>query len=193
MSQAGRRRRERGSGAVRVSAAAAVVITATVVGLSTAAGPGGEEGRPAQDRSTVDAAPEPTAAVPSQVGETRRGANADTTLLQVRKVLAPEGRTAPEGQEWYGVRARTCMHTDAHASGGVPWSEWVVVTDAGLSYNGRKAPWADFPPQQYSTAPVRLGRCNVGWVLVAVPRGTFRHVDTVEFRPHSPDKPTWAV
>jgi hypothetical protein len=191
--QRGHRRADRGSGAVRVSASAAVAITAAVIGLSTAAGPGTP--RPGAVDDTLSTAPDPTTAASqaSEVGETRVGANSHTTLLQVRKVLAPTDRSAPEGQEWYGIRARTCMHADAHGSGGVPWAEWVVETDIGISYAGRRVPWTDFPPQQYSTDGVRRGKCNVGWVLVAVPRGTFRDVVKVRFRPHSADKPTWAV
>ncbi len=187
--------RERGSAAVRVSALASVVITGVVVGLPVAlgpstSGPGGAE----PDASATSTAPTPDSpVVASEVGQTRGGANSDTTLLQVRKVLAPADRSAPEGREWFGIRARTCMHPDARASGRVPWSAWVVATESGLSYAGERVPWDDFPPQQYSTSEVAPGECNVGWVLVSVPRGSFREVVAVAFRPFTAGAVQWAV
>ena len=54
--------------------------------------------------------------------------------LQVRKVPAPDRRSAPAGMEWFGIRARTCVHADAEPSRGVPWSAWAVITDAATRY-----------------------------------------------------------
>ena len=129
----------------------------------------------------------------SEVGETRSGANSDSTLLQVRTVPAPASRSAPAGMEWYGIRARTCMRAAAGPSGGVPWSAWVVVTDAATRYIARRVPWDDFPAQQYPTTGIGPGRCNIGWVLVAVPRGTSRDVVQVTFTPRNADALEWAV
>jgi hypothetical protein len=187
---------------------ASVVITAAVIGYSMLVGNANEERGTAGDtvtsgvtsgvagiRKVADTAAELASRGEgaSQLGETRHRPNSDTTLLQVRKVFDPDGRTAPAGMEWYGIRARTCMHADARASGSVPWSQWVVVTESGKRYTGREAEWTDFPPQQYSTDRVGPGKCNVGWVLVEVPRGPFREVVMVAFRPSSPDVLEWAV
>ena len=191
-------------------AAVAFVITCTVVGYSVVTGggtasladddtsvvtsgltSGGTGGGAEGSNAAASAAPREEAA--TELGETRSRANSDTTLLQVRKVLAPADRSAPKGQEWYGIRARTCMHADADASGDVSWSEWVVSTSTGLSYSGRRTDRTDFPPQQYSTNGIGSGRCTVGWILVVVPRGSFQKVVSVTFRPTSPDKITWAV
>ncbi|MBJ7357275.1 hypothetical protein [Nocardioides sp.] len=68
-----------------------------------------------------------------------------------------------------------------------------MVTGSGLSYAGERVPWDDFPPQQYSTDEVAPGECNVGWVLVSVPRGSFREVVTVAFRPFTAGAVEWAV
>jgi hypothetical protein len=85
------------------------------------------------------------------------------------------------------------MHAGARASGAVPWSQWVVVTESGARYSGQRVPWSDFPPQQYATDSIGRGDCTVGWVLVEVPRRTFRQVVRVALRPNSPDVLEWAV
>ena len=180
----------RGSVAARLSAVASVVITGLVVGVSVVAGPG-SPGRPEKPLG-VPSAPTPSAAT-SEVGQTRSGPNTNMTLLQVRKVLAPPGRTAPAGREWFGIRARTCLRAGARRSGGVPWSAWVVTTRSGATYAGRRVPWDDFPPQQYSIDGIEPGACNVGWVLVDVPQGTFRRVVSVGFRASGPDGVEWVV
>ena len=209
MSESRKRSRhgERGSAAVRVSAACAFGITGAVIGFSMLVGNGTvndggitdhrgdvtSRGTGTPDMTATGAAPASSRRVTSEVGDTRHGANTDTTLLQVRKVLAPPGRTAPAGMEWYGIRARTCVDADARASGGVRWSDWAAVTDSTTRYPGRRVAWDDFPPQQYSTDGIDPGTCHVGWVLVAIPRGTFRDVTMVTFRPTSPDPLEWAV
>lgn len=129
----------------------------------------------------------------SKVGVTLEGRRSDTTLLQVRRVRAPEDRSAPSGQEWYGIRARTCRHADAGDRARSPWSDWVVVTRSGASYTARDTPWTDFPPQQYASDGVGPGECTVGWVLVAVPRGTYREVVRVVFRPRIAHPLEWPV
>jgi hypothetical protein len=128
-----------------------------------------------------------------EVGQTRSREEADTTLLQVRKILAPQDRQAPAGQEWFGIRARTCMHADARASGRLAWSTWVVTTQEGRVYRGAAVPWKDFPPQQLPTTPIQPGECQVGWVLVEVPKGTFKTVDNVSLRLGGATVARWAI
>ena len=95
--------------------------------------------------------------------------------------------------EWYGIRARTCMHADAGRGGGVPWSAWVVVTDSGTRYPARRVAWDDFPRQQYATTSIAPGRCNTGWVLVAVPRGTSRDIAVVTLTMGNAKALEWSV
>lgn len=156
-----------------------------------------------QDRGGVpassDTAPSSTAATdqstptPSQVGETRRGENADTTLLQTRSIKPPRDRRPGPGEEWFGIRARTCLRGDASPSGGLPWSSWAVVDATGQRYFASEPPWDDFPPQQLPTTGLQPGACNVGWVLIAVPTGSSARIEQVLFRPRTPEPAVWAV
>jgi hypothetical protein len=143
--------------------------------------------------SPSSASPSDPVDVPSQVGETRVGKNADTTLLQVRKIVAPAGREPSTGEEWFGIRAETCLHSDAPPSEGVGWSSWLVVDDTGAEHEGEDAPWDDFPPQQFPTTGLEPGSCNVGWILVGVPEGTATSIQSVVYRPNSPEPAEWAV
>lgn len=188
-----------------VRAVAAGLTTGTVICYSLLLGHGNGEGRPddppAESAGTgtlgrvssgvSDEPPERRRG--SLVGVTLEGGRSDTTLLQVRRVRAPDNRSAPKGQEWYGIRARTCRHANAGDRGRSPWSEWVVVTASGASYPGRPAPWTDFPPQQYPADGVGEGECTVGWVLVPVPRGTYRDVVRVVLRPRTANPLEWEV
>lgn len=147
----------------------------------------------AQASPTSDPSGSPTSDVATpQIGETRVGENADTTLLQVRKLQPPPDRAPPVGEEWFGIRAQTCMHTDASPSGGLPWSSWAVEDDLGQEYVGRTAPWDDYPAQQFPTTGIEPGACNLGWVLVAVPKGTSRSLVKVIFRAAEPPA-EWAI
>jgi len=128
-----------------------------------------------------------------EVGETRSRDQSDTTLLQVRKVLAPAGRQAPAGHEWFGIRARTCMHDDARASGQLAWSTWVILDEAGNEYRGAPVPWGDFPPQQLPTTRIAPGACSVGWVLIEVPESTYKKIEKVTFRTGGAAASEWLV
>ena len=137
--------------------------------------------------------PTPDAERPSEVGETRFGVNADTTLLQVRHIRPSSAHAPPPGQEWFGIRARTCLHPEARPSGGLPWSSWGVVDGAGTRYLGSPASWDDYPPQQLPTSGLQPGECNLGWVLIALPKGTSERIETVVFRPRSSAPAEWAA
>lgn len=194
------RRHDRRSG--HVLAATTVVVGAAVIAYSVFPANGASPNRPHTAAPDQAAAPvvdlsvaafTRPATTASEIGEDRTTPGGDTTLLQVRKVLAPAGRTAPAGREWYGIRARTCLRSDVARSGSTGWSDWAVVTDEGRRYAGRTAAWKDFPAQQYRSPGLRGGECLTGWVLVAVPRGTFRHVTQVAYRPGDLDALTWQI
>jgi hypothetical protein len=148
---------------------------------------------PTQTQDTPTPSPSPTDDGPSEVGQTRAGENADTTLLQVRKVVAPSGSEPSAGEEWFGLRAETCVHADASPSGAVGWSSWLAVDNDGEKYRGTEAPFDDFPPQQFATTRIQPGECNTGWILIAVPEGASRTIETVVFRPNAPEPAEWAV
>lgn len=150
---------------------------------------------PSPSSPSPSASPSPSGTVedPSEVGQTRIGENADTTLLQVRKVAAPAGREPAPGEEWFGIRAETCVHPDASPSGGVGWSSWLVIDEAGENHRGEDAPWDDFPPQQLPSTGIEPGECNIGWVLIGVPKGTAKTIETVVFRPTAPEPAEWAI
>ena len=155
----------------------------------------------AEQSLLTEASAEPTAEIPeddepegpSEVGETRLAVNADTTLLQIRRIRPPSAFVPPAGREWFGIRARTCLRPDARPSGGLPWSSWAVTDDEGQRYLGSPPPWDDYPAQQLPTTGLQPGQCNLGWVLIALPEGTSRRVETVVFRPKSPTPAEWAV
>jgi hypothetical protein len=205
----GRHRKEReidtAVRAGRVLAAATLTVTAAVFSYSMlpatgAPGEGDQAKRtPADTVDATIAAYEAPASrtvkvdARTEVGQERTSEHSDTVLLQIRRVAAPAGRKPATGREWFGIRARTCMHTGASRSGELGWSGWAIVTDANRSYSGRTAPWTDFPGQQYTSRGLAAGECQVGWVLIAVPRGTFRHVVEVCYRPGNPDGLTWRV
>ena len=149
-------------------------------------------GTPTTSESTSPTA-SPSTDTPSEVGQTRAGENSDTTLLHVRKVVAPAGREPGAGREWLGIRAETCVHPDAAPSGAVGWSSWLAATDAGTTYRGEDAPWDDFPPQQFGGIRIEPGDCNVGWILIAIPEGAWKQIESVTFRPKAPEPATWAV
>ena len=185
-----------------LAAATALVGTAVILYsmLPAEGSPGAGRDEGIESRTPEDADPSIAAFTrtnapdeTTEVGQERSGDSSDTVLLQVRKVLAPTGRTAPTGREWFGIRARTCMNDGAARSGELRWSGWAVVTDTNRSYAGRAAPWTDFPDQQYGSPGLDGGACQVGWILVSVPRGTFRHVVEVDYRPGNPDGLTWQV
>jgi hypothetical protein len=144
-------------------------------------------GTPSQTPTATDAP------VASEVGQTRTGENADTTLLQTRRIHPPADRRPGPRKEWFGIRARTCVHADARPSGGLPWSSWAVIDTRGQRYLGSAPPWDDYPDQQLPTTGIRAGQCHVGWVLVAIPRGAFAQVEQVVFRPRGPRPAEWAV
>jgi hypothetical protein len=146
-----------------------------------------------EDPSSGPASPTTPTDGLTEVGETHQGENADTTLLRVKKVVGSDGREAPAGDEWLGIRAETCLHEDATASGGLSWSTWQAIDDDGNKFLGADVPWDDFPPQQLPTTGIDPGECNVGWVLIAVPRGTTKHLHAVIFRPHAPEPAQWVV
>ena len=154
---------------------------------------------PAAAAETTEGSPDPESPpddetpTPSEVGETRFADNADTTLLQIRHIRPPSAYAPPGGAEWYGVRARTCLHADARPSGGLPWSSWAVADRDGTRYLGSEPPWDDYPAQQLPTTGLQPGRCNLGWVLIALPEGTSRRISAVLFRPRSATPAEWAV
>jgi len=148
---------------------------------------------PGADETPPEIPTETNAPNVSEVGQTRAGENSDTTLLQTRLIHPPADRLPPSGEEWFGIRARTCLHPGASPSGGLPWSSWAVVDGQGSRYRGSDAPWADYPPQQLPTTGLRAGACHVGWVLVAVPEGAGKRIETVVFRLRSPNPAEWAV
>jgi hypothetical protein len=180
-------------------ASAAVLTTGTVIGYSLLLGigddrPGHRSGAGTLDRVSSGVAQDTDGRRHSSVvGVILEGARSDTTLLQVRKVKAPKDRAAPAGQEWYGIRARTCRHAGAGDRDRSPWSDWEIVTSDGTTYPARRVSWTDFPPQQFPTDGIAAGRCAVGWVLVAVPRGTYRNVVAVRYRSYSPAGLEWEV
>ena len=136
------------------------------------------------------ASPEPGS---SEVGETRSEGTTRTTLLQVRKVSAPEGREADQGEEWVGVRARICVEPGGATTGNIGWSSWAVVDESGGQYAGEAPPWDDFPAEQLVSTGVGAGDCLAGWVLIEVPRGTFPAVASVVLHPQSETPAAWAV
>ena len=123
------------------------------------------------------------------LGESFTGAQVDTTLLQVRKLAPPGGRTS-EGREWLGVRVSVCTHVDAEPGSTLAVSDWVAETDEGQRHAGVESPWLDYPLQELPTTPVQLGACHIGWVLMDVPVGTSEIVRTVTF---APDGAVWAA
>lgn len=174
-----------------------LVMLAVVVGVGFYAlggDPGADDARAADPgRSVEPAAARPDGAGVVEVGQTRSREQSDTTLLQVRKVLAPAGRRAPAGQEWFGIRARICMHADARTSGRVTWFSWVIVDDSGTEFRGAPLPWDDFPPQQLPTTRIEPGACSVGWVLIEVPEPTYQKIVTVTFRTGGSAASVWLV
>ena len=146
-----------------------------------------------KESSAVPPAASPSEQAPSQIGEVRTGDHADTTLLQIRKIVAPADRQPPSGQEWFGLRARTCLQDDARRSGALPWNSWAVTSALGESYVGEEVPFDDFPPEQFPTTGLDAGECSVGWVLIATPRGTYKDVTRVTFRPGTPGAADWTV
>jgi hypothetical protein len=144
-------------------------------------------------QDTATPSPSATEDGASEVGETRSGENADTTLLQVRRVAAPAGLEPSTGNEWLGIRAKTCVHADASPSGEVGWSSWQVVDDQDETFRGDDAQFDDFPAQQFESTRIQPGTCNLGWVLIAVPEGAFRSIESVVFRPNAPEPAQWAV
>ncbi len=124
-----------------------------------------------------------------EMGETSVGALSDTTLLEVR-TLAPPGRRTSAGKEWLGLRVEMCTHADAEPGSTLTLSDWVAETDQGQRHSGVESPWLDYPPQQLPTAPVQLGACHIGWVLVDLPAGTVQRVETVTF---VPDEAVWEL
>jgi hypothetical protein len=122
------------------------------------------------------------------LGEAFTGAQVDTTLLEVRKLAPPSGRTS-EGREWLGVRVSVCTHADAEPGSTLAVSDWVAETDDGQRHAGVESPWLDYPVQELPTTPVQLGACHVGWVVMDVPVGTSENIRTVTF---APDGAVWA-
>jgi hypothetical protein len=159
----------------------------------------------ARDRATdtpSTAEPSPTSSTspssepvdePSEVGQTLTGKNTDRTLLQVRKIAAPAGREPPPGAEWFGIRGEVCVHADAPRSARVSWASWLAVDKQGAEYPGADAPWDDFPAQQFPTARIDPGTCGVGWVLIAVPEGTAKEIQTVVFLTNALHPAAWVV
>lgn len=204
-SRTGSQHRGSRSRAELLRACAALLTTVTVVGYSVLLGhlsgdrTGHRSGPATLGRVSSGLAEDPPTDDPpaqrrsSQVGVTREGGRSDTTLLQVRRVGSPRGRSAPDGQEWLGIRARTCRHAGSGDRDRSPWSDWAVETEDGDSFRGARVPWTDFPAQQLPTDGVAEGECAVGWVLVPVPRGTSRHVAVVRYRPYSPAGLEWEV
>ena len=75
----------------------------------------------------------------------------------------------------------------------LPWSSWAVTSASGESYVGEQAPFDDFPPQQFPTTGLNAGACSIGWVLIAAPRGAYKELTQVTFRPGTPGAVDWAV
>ena len=123
------------------------------------------------------------------LGEAFTGAQVDTTVLQVRKLAPPFGRTS-EGREWLGVRVSVCTHVDAPPGSTLAVSDWVAETSEGQRHAGVESPWLDYPRQELPTTPVQPGACHVGWVVMDVPVGTSEIVRAVTF---APDKAVWAA
>ena len=123
------------------------------------------------------------------LGETFIGAQADTTLLQVRTLAPPGGGTSAD-REWLGLRAEVCMHANAAPGITLTPSAWLAETVEGQRHAAVESPWLDYPPRQFPTAPVQPGACYVGWALIDLPSGTSARVETVTFMP---DQAVWAL
>lgn len=185
------------AGQERLTVAPAEEASRGVMGTALSAAPSNAQESPASE--VQHQAPEPTASPGagdgsrSQVGRTRSGDNADTTLLQIRRLLPPAGRRPARGEEWFGIRARICMDRRAARSGRLPWSSWAAVDDSRRRYQGRDVAFDDYPAQQLPTSRIRPGDCHTGWVLIAVPKGTSQRMQEVVFRPESPDPARWVL
>ena len=196
----GARRGDRVTGAL-VSAVVAAMSIGGGVAVASKVSDGDDVARSPVAGSTARTGPEetgpgqtgPADGPASDLGELRVNGESSTVVLQVRRVGAPAGRRAPEGREWYGVRARTCMDVDAGSPRTrLAWSDWSVAA-GGRTFRGQQPAWTDFPAQQYDGSVLAPGECGVGWVLVAVPSGTARRVVEVAYARAGAVRNSWRV
>lgn len=127
-----------------------------------AAGCTGETG------TSADPTPLPTATYearpPLAVGTAATTDEASTTLLQVKRRMQG-GPRPPAGQEWLGLRVRTCAN-DAAAE--IGWYQFAAYGPGGERYPG--VTWDDpaWPDPSYPEGELEAGDCAEGWIVAAV-------------------------
>lgn len=157
---------------------AATAAVATFVALTSGCSSGddpetGGTGSADPSRSVGPAAPRE----PLMIGESVDWQGSRTTVTGIRRAFGGDEH-APDldGQEWLGLRVRTCAGDDPVEAA---WYRFAAYGPTSERYPG--ASWQDdsWPRPQYPQGEVEAGKCGSGWVLIPVVAGA--PVQTVRY------------